>query len=991
MPRQLNPDITSREGEVEIVYPGASPEKVEMLVTRPVEERLREIDDVEEIDSDSVEGVSYVDAEFADTANIAEVQREVREKVAAVAVTLPENVENPEVEFSDLETAQMILGLASPKRTRMELEDLAKALRQRLLSLPEVGRVEIEGVPEEQVKILIDPKRLSQYRLPLTTVLEAVAKRNVKVPSGTIRIEGTKMLLSTSGTYRSIAEIEATPIGVNPEGHAIYLRDVAQVVRELEDNAPFVNINGKPGVVLAVFMKKKRNVEWMGRSVREEIAINRTEFPSDVETVILSDEPTYVSEQLSNLNNSLFIGMICVIIVMFVVMGGRNAFIAGATIPLSIIIAIGGLSVLDIPLHRVTIMGLVISLGMVVDNTIVVSDNIARLYREGMPIRDAVVNGTSQVAAAITSGTLTTLAAFLPLIFTSGTVGDYIRAIPFAVAFTILTSLLIAVLVTPLMCLRVLKNVRKRRVLFTENSRFMALYDRLLSTAFRRPYVTLALTLLLLGSSILVWLSLGQEMFPTATRSQFYIEINATQGTEIEKTTKLARQISKRLEQQPEVMDYATFVGTRSPRFFYNVGGPRRASNYCQILVNTRPPSTDPSYRTMSKLVSDLKRALEREIVGADVYVEELEEGWTEPSNIRINIQGDDLKTLRRLAAEAKRLMGDVPGVVNIFDSFGQDAFQLDIKVDEQRANLLGIAHADIARTLRAVMSGEVATTFEEHDKELDVVVMVPKESRSQLDDLRHITFTSSISGERIPFSEVATFEPGWTPSRIKRWQGQRMVTVYARTEGVLVSDALAEIRQKIDNMPRPQGCRISYRGELRELKKSFVSMGRAAIVAALLIYLILVAEFNSLIQPLIIGLTLPLAFIGAAWGLFITQNPVGFTAVFGAVSLTGIVVNNAIVLLDFTNRARAAGSDVKSALREAGHKRMRAVLMTTVTTAAGLLPLSLSGDEMWEPLGFAIIFGLTSSTILTLVVIPVIYMLLERDRDTIPAESSAS
>jgi len=486
MPRQLNPDSTQRDGDIEVLYPGASPSKVEVLVTRPLEERLREIDDLEEIDSDSVEGQSEVDVDFTDTADIDEVQREVREKVSAVASTFPDGVEEPEVEFSELETAQMVIGLASAERTRMELEELAKALRQRLLPLPQVGRVEIEGVPDEQIKILVDPRRLAQYKLPLTAVLEAISERNVKVPSGIIRIGDTKMLLSTSGAYRSIHEIETTPVGVSAEGHPVYLRDIARVVRELEEDSPFVDVNGKPAVVLALFMKKKRNVVWMGDSVRKELAAGKSVLPADVETVILSDEPTYVSEQLSNLNFSLLIGMLCVVLVMFVVMGLRNASIAAATIPLSIVIALGGLSILDIPLHRVTIMGLVISLGMVVDNTIVVSDNITRLYAGGVTIREAVIRGTGQVTAAITSGTLTTLAAFIPLMFTSGTVGDFIRAVPFAVALTIVASLAIALLVTPLMCFRFLRLTGRRRIVFTEGSRFMEFYDRLLARALRR-------------------------------------------------------------------------------------------------------------------------------------------------------------------------------------------------------------------------------------------------------------------------------------------------------------------------------------------------------------------------------------------------------------------------------------------------------------------------------------------------------------------------
>jgi multidrug efflux pump subunit AcrB len=979
MPRQLNPDITWRRVDINTFYPGASPARVEALVTRPLEERLREINGIMRIDSDSVEGRSNMDVEFEKTVDIEEGRREVREKIAMAAAMLPEGAETPMVTWGELETAQLVIGLTSPRRTRMDLEGYARNLRQRLLYLPEVGRIEIKGIPEEQIKIFVDLKRLSQYGIPPTAVLASVSNRNVKAPSGTMRIEDTKMLLSTSGAYRSVGEIETTPVGGNASGHPVFLRDVATVVRGFKQDTAFVNVNGSPGVVLSIFMKKKHNVIWMGESVRAELADARSMLPVDVDIEILSDEPAYVDEQLSSLNTSLLIGMACVIVVMFVIMGLREALIAAVTIPLSLIIAFGGLSILDTPLHRMTIAGLVITLGLVVDNTIAVSDNIARFYREGAGIREAVVKGTSEVAAAISSGTLTTAAAFIPLMLTSGTTGEYIRTIPLAVVLTILASLAVALLVTPLMCFRFLKTSIETRTFFAEGSGFMNFYDGVLSLALRRPFMTTGITVMLLGTSILGASALGMQLFPRAARNQFYIDIIAPKGTGIQKTALLAEQVSSTLRKQPEVLNHAAFVGTRAPRFFYNVQGPHRASNFCQVLVNTRQAQADNSHRTVFDLTHDLRRSFDSEIVGASVHVRELEEGYGDKSSIQMYIHGDDVGMLRKLAAEIESILTEVDGVVNIGDSFGHDTFQLDIEVDEQRANLLGITHADVAQTLRVVTDGETITTLEEGDRELDIVVMVSQEAQQELDDLRHITFTSSSSGRNIPFSEVAGFKPNWTPSRIDRWQGQRFVNVFADTEGRLASEALTEIQHKLDRLHLPAGYRISFQGEIKELKKSFFSMGRAAIAAALLIYLILVAEFNSLAQPLVIALTLPLAFMGAAWGLLITGNPLGFFSVLGAVSLTGIVVNDAIVLIDFTNRSRNAGAGIREALHSAGHKRMRPIIMTTLTTTAGLLPLYLSGEEMWEPIGAALIFGLISCTILTLIVIPVMYMLVER------------
>jgi multidrug efflux pump subunit AcrB len=703
----------------------------------------------------------------------------------------------------------MIIGLTSPVRARTQLEDYARNLRQRLLFLPEVGKITIKGIPEEQIKILVDLKRLSQYGIPPTAVLASVSNRNVKTPSGTMRIENTKLLLSTSGAYSSVEEIETTPVGASANGHPVYLGDVATVVRGFKQDTALVNVNGSPGVVLSIFMKKKHNVIWMGNSVRTELADIRSTLPDDIEIEILSDEPAYVDEQLSNLNASLLIGMACVIVVMFVIMGFREALISAVTIPLSLIIAFGGLSILDTPLHRMTIAGLVITLGLVVDNTIAVSDNIVRFYREGLGIRDAVVKGTREVATAISSGTLTTAAAFIPLMLASGTTGEYIRTIPLAVLLTILTSLAISLLVTPLMCFKFLKTSKETRGFFVEGSKFMRSYDKLLALVLRRPVLTSAITILLLGTSLSAASALGLQLFPRAARNQFYIDIVAPKGTGIEKTRLLAEQVTETLQKQPEVLNYAAFVGTRAPRFFYNVQGPHRASNFSQILVNTRPDEREDSPRKVFDLTRDLRRSFDREIVGAAVYVRELEEGYGEKSSIQIYIDGDDIDILRELAAMMKSMLAEVEGVVNIGDSFGHDTFQLDIEVDEQRANLLGITHADVAQTLRIVTDGETVTTLEEGDKELDIVVMVSEEARRELDDLRNITFASSTSGRNIPFDQVADFKPNWTPSRIDRWQGKRFVNIFADTEGRLASEALAERQQKLDRLRLPVVYRI--------------------------------------------------------------------------------------------------------------------------------------------------------------------------------------
>jgi multidrug efflux pump subunit AcrB len=650
------------------------------------------------------------------------------------------------------------------------------------------------------------------------------------------------------------------------------------------------------------------------------------------------------------------------------------ALIVVFLIPLSMSFALIMLYHLGYTLNQITLAAMVIVLGMLVDNGIVVVENIQRHIGLGKERLAAALDGSGEVLGAITSSTLTTVLAFMPLLFMTGDTGQFIRGIPLTMIFALIGSLLVAIFVSPLLSYRFLKSHDQKEA---GENRTIRIYLCILRWSLNHKFLTLTLALTAFIGSLVFIPRLGLQFFPKAEKEIFIIEAALPKGTNIETTLELSRRIERLLLAREDIKDVMVHVGENGPRIYYNINFFRiKSPNKAQFFVTIKK---GPKKLTTSRVIRELRPLLNR-ISGARIELKELEQGPPVGAPIAIKIKGDDLKVLKRLALEYKDLLETIPGAVDITDDASETTPQLKIRINSDKARLLGITNATIAQTIRTAIYGTIATSFRQEDEEVDVVVSLGEESRNNIETFSEI-YLKSMQGFKTPFRQVADIDLISDIGAIDRENLTRTVTVRSEVQGKLPESIVNELKVKAESIYISPGYLVEYEGETKERTESFMSLGWAMIAAFMLVYIVLVAQFNSYKQPFTIALSLPFGLVGAVIGLWVTGYPFGFMAFLGVVSLTGIVVNDAIVLIDFINVVRKQGTDLRGAIIEAGKLRFRPVMLTTVSTVGGLLPLAIRGGSLWGPMGNVIIFGLSMATLLTLIIIPVMYEVLERTK----------
>ena len=995
LPRQENPTIEDRHCAITTFLPGSEPEKVELLITKVLEEKIAEVDDIEDIFSTSSHGVSWIMLELEKSAPIGDRFQQIRDKAQEARSLLPATASEPQVDTEQLRTNTIVLAVTGDDVAPLVLRKQAKEFKRALENLAGVRRVRWVGQPVEELDVQVDLRKLSQKNLTLPHVVSALSARNILLPGGELDMGTVTLPIRTTGAYTSAAEVGATYLGAAANGLPIRLADVATVQRGLAEQTVRVRTIGVPAIALAVEMLPRRSAILLGERVSQLIAEWEPSLPEGVRINVIADEPTYVRDRITLLTNNLLVGMSLVVALIILGMGWRSGAIVSISIPLSLIIAMGGLSLAGIALHQISIAALVIAVGLVVDEAIVVSDNIQRHLDEGASPREAAIQGLGEIHTAILAGAATTVAAFIPLALMGGDIGDFIRSIPIAVSIMLLASVSVAHFFTPLFATGLHSWARRHGLRARkERHRFEPIYRRMVNTVCAHTRIAL---LAFVGAFSLTIVALGLMnpiFFPTADRHQFLIRVWLPSGSPVEETEAAVVQIERRLAETPEVADWTAFVGADAPKFYYNEFEDAESENKAMIIVNTKD---SVPVRATAHVVARLDAYFSNEIVGAQIRVKELQQGYGGGADIEIYVLGDDLEVLRDLGVKIRDIAKAVPGTVNVRDSFGYDPLTLEAKVDDAKANLLGITHLDVATTLRTAIDGVVATTFREDDEEIDIRVRQAARQRRDVADLETLQIFSPKAGRTVPLSHVASLTPTWTTRYIQRYGRQREAEVSAEVEGRNAVEVTRDIERAVnEQVALPPGYSVQYFGEIKEIRESFLSLARAALVAVFFIYIILVVQFDSLAQPLLIVMAIPMALIGAVWGLILTGQALGFMSFLGMIALTGIVVNDSIVLLDYINTLRRRGYELDDAVITGATTRLRPVILTTVTTIGGLLPLSLTGGAFWAPFGFAMIFGLAASTLLTLLVQPAAYLTLARFQQrrgigTLPGEAPAN
>jgi multidrug efflux pump subunit AcrB len=989
MPRTEDPAITIRTGIVAAAYPGATSEQVEKQVTKTLEAHIFKFQEVRKNKtySTSRPGLVVINVELENNVKNPDVfWAKLRNEMLLVKATeLPPQVQGPVVDSDFGDTVAMLVAVSGDRYGYRELQDYVDTIKDTLRTVPEVGKIAVYGNQTEQIWVTSSMERMSQYFTDPRKVAGALGERNVVQGAGSLRTDAEQVPLHTTGLFNTEEEIRKTMVGLSPAGQPTYIGDLAQVERRYQDPAFMTRYDGKPALLISVEMQKGNNIVVMGEKVSKALERLRPLLPPDLHMDYIANQPKVVEERIAGMGHEFLIAIGCVILVTILLLPMRVAIIAALAIPTTMLTTLGVMNAIGIQLHQVSIAALILVLGIVVDDAIVIADNYVELLDHKVPRLEAAWKAPSEVLVPVLTATLTIIASFLPLIIISGSSGEFILALPITVAVALSVSFLVAIFLTPLLCRTfIMKGLHDHGAEPTGGAKKFSPLDAL-QAAYRKGIrlfmakPVLAVGLGVAGTVAGAWAFryVPQQFFPNAERNQFVVDVWMPQGSRIEATDTVVKRIEHELRSDKTVEHFASFVGQSSPRFYYNVNPQQPDSAYAQFIVNTT------SVKATTALVADLQTRLMRLAPEAMVLVQELQQGATMEAPIEIRVSGDDITQLKAIGGQVGDLLRADSRARFVHTDYRNDSPMADININAELANRLGMTHAGVSQLLNGGFDGAPISTFWEGDRAVDIVLRLDPEHRSSFDHVRDTYVDSTVGEGRVPLRAIANMAPAWQTSRIVRRNGVPTLTVRAYpAPGVYGSAILKDVLPRIQALPLPPGFRFELGGEHANEAETLPEMVVALSISLLAIFLILMLQFRNLTEPLVVMSSIPLSLLGVVVGLLITRNSFGFTAFMGMISLCGIVVRNAIILVDYIKEKLREGNTLEDAARQAGERRLRPIFLTTMAAAVGVTPMILSGSKLWSPLASVLAVGLVFSMFFTLLVVPVIYVLVFRGRN---------
>ncbi len=987
---ELLPDISYPTLVVQTEFPDTAPQEVENLVTRPVEEAVGVLRGLSTIHSVSRAGRSEVTLEFDWGSDMGELSLEVREKLDRLI--LPEGARDPLVLRYDPSLDPIVRLAFSGERDLTILRRLAdRRLKPDLETVPGIASAQVSGGLEEEIQVSVDQERLAALGIPLSLVRDAVGAGNLNLPGGALRGRDEQFLVRTVNEYDDPAEI-ARIVVTEQDGRAVRVGDVAEVVRGAKEREEILRVDGREAVEIAIYREGDANTVTVARALHERLDRWRDDkLPAGTELDVLFDQSVFIAQAISEVRDAALIGgLLAVVVLLLFLRHPRSTGIIAVSIPLSVVATFILLYQLDISLNLMSLGGLTLGIGMLVDNSIVVLEAIARRRQQGLGLAAAAVEGASEVGAAVTASTLTTVAVFLPIVFVEGIAGQLFRDQALTVTFSLLASLLVAVSVIPMLSAvggsrgaragaltagadadDAALHVADRRSLFTLG-RLSAVYDRFLSAALRRRLLTLAVAFALFAASVWGFGRLGVELIPELTEGEFFFEAELPEGTSLAATDRVLQRMESAADAQPGVaLHYAT-IGSRTGAGGVTTNTTGENLGQLNVVLADRADEslevrTAEALRDSFAAIPDLQAKF-----GRPAY-------FTLKTPVEVELYGEDLDLLRDYSLDVARRLENVPGLVDVRSSLEAGNPELQVIFDRDRLAALGLDLASLSQALQDRVQGAVPTRFREQDRQIDIRVRNRETDRASLQDVRSLVVPGP-DGEPIRLVTVADVRIDRGPAEVHRLQQQRAAVVAANLDGRSLGAAVDDVRGVLAQAPPPEGVTVELGGQNEEMEVSFASLQFALALAVFLVYLVMAATFESFLHPLIVLFTIPLALVGVVAALLATGTTVTVIVLIGAVMLVGIVVNNAIVLIDTINRYRRGGLAKREAVVRAGHARLRPILMTTATTVLGLLPMAITfgqGAELRSPLAITVAGGLLLSTLLTLVVVPAAYMLV--------------
>lgn len=1014
MPRAEDPKFEAPGFTVIIVYPGAGPAEIEDKIADKVEARLGSLENIDRMRSVSANGVMVLTQEFKHGQDPEKKYEEVLREINALRPDLPQDLYRIEVQrFSASDVLILQTAILSENASWQQMREQSERLEDMLEKIPGLKGADVFGFPKREVRIALNLPRMAAEGIPVSRVLGALQSENVSIPGGAVHVGERQFFVQTSGDYEDIEDVRNTIVFANG-GKIVYLKDLAEVEFAYEEPRHIARFNGTRSVFVTARMKNGQNIAVVGQQVNAVLETFREDLPANMDFQKVLDQEDSVSKRLSRFSKDFAIAILLVLLTLLP-LGTRASLVVMISIPLSIAIGLFALDMLGYSLNQLSIVGLIIALGILVDDSIVVVENIERWLREGHNRREAAILATKQIGLAVLGCTATLILAFLPLVFLPEAAGDFIRSLPMAVVTTVLASLFVSLTIVPFLGSRLLaEHHDPRGNIFLRGLKWAIskTYARLLTLGLRYPRWTMVASAAIFFGVLGLAGRAGFTVFPASERPMFYIDVETAPGTNLEYTNRVMQMVDSVLagymadevknltrsrqvnlaatkDQKLEtsrstypghgaparIVSFATNVGHGNPRMYYNVIPRNESPDYGQIIVQLQDRTPPP---VKVALIDELREKF-KNVPGVVITVKNFEQGPPIEAPVAIRVFGENLDTLRSVAARVENMVSEIEGAIYVDNSIAAIKTDLQVNINRDKATSLGIPIVEIDRTIRLAVAGLNMGSFSTpNGDEYNLSVTLPKSTVfPDLDVFKNI-YVNSLTGAAVPLSQVATLEFKRAPNVITHYDRDRytLITAFVKS-GFFAQEINAKIQENLEKMDFPKGTRYVIAGEVETSQRSFGGMGTIILITIFGLLAVLILEFKTFRSTIIVLSVIPLGVIGAVLALLVTGYPFSFTVVVGLIALMGIEVKNSILLVDFTNQLRLEGKGIDEAIQEAGEIRFVPILLTSLTAIGGLMPLAIEENPLYSPLAYVLIGGLISSTLLSRIVTPVLYKLL--------------
>lgn len=992
LPVDLYPNMDIPTASVSVSWSGASPTQVETQITKRVEDSMATIANVSSVSSSSRTGSSTVTVQFNFGTDIEDATLTMRDKLDRVRRQLPTDADAPVVSRADPNSMPiMSLAVYGKDADLINLRELVdNTVSPALQRVDGVASVGVSGGRTRQIQVLLDPNKLTQYNLSFSAVSSALGNDNQTTDAGLVYKGDQLVPLKIDGEFKSTAEIEKVQVQI-ARGQTVNLGELGTIIDTYQDVTMEARRNSEPSVSLSILKQSDGNTVTVANNIKKALPEIQSKLPQGMKVEVLNDTSKYITNSINTVVEHTMLGAVFSIIILYLFLNSvRATLIIGIVIPISVVSTFSMMYFGNQSINTITLGGLALGLGSLVDFAVVVLESIYRKKDEGLNAIEAAKQGTAEVGTAVLASALAQIAVFAPTIYISGLVKNFFAPMAYTVSFSHIAALFAAITLVPMLSAKLLRGKHEEiklegrtynpAVLFGRGMhRLTGWYARILEWSLLRRWIIISVTVLMLAGSVFMYLNVGSELTPQTDEGQMNVNISLANGTKFEITNELAAKIEEKIKGIPEVDTIFTTVGSSGGGAFQS-----SSTNSANISVTLKPLSERK--RSTNQVVEEL-RNLTQGNPGATINVSSRSSvrlpglgGGGGSSDVQVNLNGPDLQVLSKLGDMVAEELKGIEGIRSVQNTLDRSIPQFDMTIDREAAAHYGVTVREVMTSLRTAYQGTVATNFKAGTSQVAVMVRFPTEFTNTLENLNQIIITTS-SGTQVPLSALAKVEPGSGPAQIRHLNQQRLASVQASVFGVPVGEVTKEAEARIATIQPPDGYTISLGGQQTDMNSSFKSLYWMLILSLILVYMVMASQFESLYSPFIIMFSMPPTFVGAILGLYVTNRTINMSSIMGMIMLVGIVVNNAIVLIDYTNQLRKRGLPLREALIEAGKIRLRPILMTTATTVLAMLPLVIGfgeGAETQASMATVVAFGLTLSTMVTLVLVPVVYMLFD-------------